>query len=71
MDHLDNKMKHLFVSAPIVAVALSVWLLFTGATWWLVLGVFFFTAPIMIGIQALICSFLVSCNPGNRAGPKS
>lgn len=64
-------MRHLLFSAPLVAVVTSVALLLSGTTWWVVIGTFFLTAPVMIGMAMLLCNTLFPCDPASRNGPKA
>lgn len=56
-------MKHVLLGAPIIAVISSVSLAAFGAGWWLVAGAFFGTAPLLIGLAALLCNTVLPCYP--------
>ncbi|EIE48656.1 hypothetical protein AL036_14035 [Salipiger aestuarii] len=55
-------MRHLFISAPIVALGLSVVLFQFGAGWWWIACAFFLTAPALIGLAVLLCNTVLPCS---------
>lgn len=63
VDHgRDQDMRHLFISAPIVALGLSVALFIVGASWWWISCAFFLTAPALIGLAVLLCNTVLPCS---------
>lgn len=61
----DREMRHLFISAPIVALVLSVLLFQLGVDWRWVACTFFLTAPALIGLAILLCNTVLPCSGRN------
>ena len=64
-------MRHLFVCAPICAVAVAALLLIMGVAWWIAIVAFFLTAPSMIGLAVLLCNTILPCEPERRRSSNS
>lgn len=56
-------MRHLFISAPVMALVVAVSLLQLGAAWWVVTCAFFLTAPVLIALALVLCNTILPCHP--------